>query len=61
MTDPENFMASERAEARDARWSERDPLTGLFPAVDRAQRNLWTGEWQPVPSRAEAEHGAGGL
>jgi hypothetical protein len=47
MCDPENFMAQERAEGREAR--ERSV------GAPRQLRDPYTGEWRDVPSRAEAE------
>lgn len=47
MCDPENFMAQEREEARDAR--------ALGVPGPRELRNPYTGEWVERPSRAEAE------
>lgn len=46
-TDPENFMAQERAEAREIRDHQ--------PPAPRGHRNAFTGEWTDRPSRAEAE------
>lgn len=47
MCDPENWVAREREEARDA---ER-----VAVPLPRAERNPFTGEWRERPSRAEAE------
>lgn len=46
-TDPENFTAQERAEARELRDHQ--------PPAPRGHRNAFTGEWTDRPSRAEAE------